>query len=442
MKPSIVALGLVAALASRALAAPAPGDATPPPMSPDDRCRSAVEKQAPELVAAKDHCEALASRVVDQLRRDARLASKHLVIDPGVNPNQPSITDTPGAQVSAGQTAAVASGQPVGSAGGSVAAVGATGQGLQLVTALAINPGTIATGDTESHTAWLSRFADLSVVVPANLQPAEGLTKGFSYIGGRLRLNVVAAIESSALEASRDRAVARYTDLAIAARDVLPKIAQILADSADPLACANELETGDAETQKKACNKEFDRTVMMPTVQKAREALSDYRSEADRRYLSVEARFDRGDLNADGAARKDTLFAAYLAGGYTFSPRSEGTALTVRARGGAVFFEDGMTSQSKVAGFGAIGAELAFSRDLRRYALSAGLELYTKQVKDNPMLALDQRNAFKLGVAVPVADGKTMSLGLTIPTDGGDPILVVSGDWSLLLGSPPPSPIH
>ena len=439
MMRSILALSAVAALATTAAgqAAPRP-DAMPPAATPlpgaDARCKKAVEVR--KLKSADgDHCASLAIDVTTKILRAARTTAERAPVDPGVNPNQPSITDTPGAQVSAGQTAAVASGQPVGTAGGSVAVVGATGQGLELVTALALNPGTIATGDTDTRSVWLSRFADVSIVVPANVQPAEGVNKGFSYIGGRLRLNVAAAFASSALEASRNRAVARYTKVQATLTTTLPAITKILEDSDDPTACAKALDDADTEAQKTSCKATFDASLLIPTAQTARKALAEFRTEADRRYLSVEARFDRGDLNADDAARKDTLFAAYVAGGFTFSPKPEGSSLTLRARGGAVFFADGMTTSSKVAGFGTVGAEIGFTRDLRRYAVSLGLELYSKRVNDDPMLALDQRNAFKIGVAVPVADGKTLSVGLTVPTDGGDPILAVSGDWSLLLAS-------
>jgi hypothetical protein len=376
------------------------------------------------------NCSFPAIDVTEKLLTEARKTP----VDPGVNPNQPSITDTPGAQVSAGQTAAVASGQPVGTAGGSVSAVGATGQGLQLVTALAINPGTIATGDTESRAAWLSRFADMSIVIPVNIQPGEGMTKGFAYVGGRLRMNVAAAFESSALESSRARAVASYTGLAGQMASACRAITDILEKSPNPTECAKALVAGDEASQNVHCKATFDRALLMPSVQMARKALADFRREADRRYLSVEARFDRGDLNADVGARKDTLFAAYLAGGYTFFPKSESATLSVRARGGAVFFQDGMTTSSKTAGFGALGAEIALTRGLRHYALSLGVELYTKQVADNPILAVDQRNSFKIGVAVPVADGKILSAGLTLPTHGGAPILVVGGAWSLLVG--------
>ena len=32
-------------------------------------------------------------------------------------------------------------------------------------------------------------------------------------------------------------------------------------------------------------------------------------------------------------------------------------------------------------------------------------------------------------------DGKALSIGLTVPMNGGDSVLAVSGDWSLLLTS-------
>jgi hypothetical protein len=431
----LLTLGSVVALATAAFGQPPLRPSTPASLvDADARCKAAVDVR--HLASnSGNQCAVLAVDVTTKLLASSRNGPKRVGVDPGVSPNQPSITDTPGTQVSTGQTAAVASGQPVGSAGGSLAAVGATGQGLQLVTALAINPGTIATGDTDTHAVWLSRFADVSIVVPANVQPVDGATKGFSYIGGRTRLNVAAAIEASVLESRRDRVVASYSQLQATLETTLPAIRKILEESVDPTACAKALEDADPAAQTAACDATFDQATVVSTAQTARSALANFRSEVDRRYLSVETRFDHGDLNADGGDRKDTLFAAYLAGGYTFSPKAEGTALTLRARGGTVFFEDGMTTRSKVAGFGALGAEIGFTRDLRHYSLSLGLEFYTKQTKDDPMLAIDQRNALKLGVAVPVADGKALSIGLTVPMNGGDSVLAVSGDWSLLLTS-------
>lgn len=319
-----------------------------------------------------------------------------------------------------------------------MAAVGATGQGLQLVTSLAVNPGTIATGETDSRSVWLSRFADLSIVLPANLDPADGLKKGFSYIGGRLRINVAAAIGAAGLVKARNVAEAKYTTVAVAVSKAIPAIGSLIAASSDPGQCARAIEEDDQAREKENCGGgTFDASEVTDTTKEARKALADFRAEADRRYLSVEARFDRGDLNADGAGAKDTLLAQYVAAGYTFGAQAEGASFGIRGRGGAVFFQDGMSKTSKTAGFVALGVELAIARDLRRYALTAGIELYSKQATmtsmTNPMLALDELNSFKLGVSLPVADGKTLSVGVTLPTDGGDPIIAVSGDWSLLL---------
>jgi hypothetical protein len=35
---------------------------------------------------------------------------------------------------------------------------------------------------------------------------------------------------------------------------------------------------------------------------------------------------------------------------------------------------------------------------------------------------------------VPLADGKVVSVGLRLPTDGGASTIALSGDWSLLFG--------
>ena len=85
------------------------------------------------------------------------------------------------------------------------------------------------------------------------------------------------------------------------------------------------------------------------------------------KYLSLEARFDRGDLNADAAAKKDSLLAAYLAAGYGFHPTSDASTLELRARGGFVYFQDGATDKPRSALFGALGVDLAVVRDLCRW---------------------------------------------------------------------------
>jgi hypothetical protein len=352
---------------------------------------------------------------------------------PTTNPNQPSITDTPGTQASAGQTAAVASGQPVASAGGSVAAVGATGQGLELVTALAVNPATLATGDTKTKSVWMSRFVDLSLVLPANLAPADGATKGFSYIGGRLRLNLMAAIHAKRLEQKLAATVAKYTTVQAKLADVVRATTRLIASAPAPADCALAIEAHDAQKQVASCAGTLDDEGLGVAGVDARASLEAFRAEADSHYLSIEARYDRGDLNADGAGRKDNLFAAYLAAGYTWTPAGDGTSFGVRARGGGVFFEDGATRDTKFAGYLSAGIEFGVVRDLKRYVFSAGVDLYSKNVSDDRMVAIDQHDALKVGLGVPVADGKTVSVGLTVPIDGGDPIIAVSGDWSLLL---------
>jgi hypothetical protein len=53
---------------------------------------------------------------------------------------EPTLTDTIGTQGSTGQTAAVASGEPVPQTGGTIGLSGTAGSGLQLISALAVNP--------------------------------------------------------------------------------------------------------------------------------------------------------------------------------------------------------------------------------------------------------------------------------------------------------------
>ena len=413
-------------------AAAAPTD--PKAATNDAACKTAMQARfdATALAGIKDTqwCPGLAVAVADSLYNAQKVIA---ATKPATNPNQPTITDTPGAQSSAGQTAAVASGQPVASAGGSIGAVGSTGQGLELVTALAINPGTLATGDTDPRTVWLSRFVDLSVVLPANLDPADGLTKGFTYVGGRLRLNLMAAIHAGRLEQKLAAAVKKYTTVQAKLTDVVAATSKLLAAAPDPVACALAIEAHDSKEQTSSCAGTLDEEGLGVAGTDARASLEEFRAEADSHYLSVEARYDRGDLNADMAGRKDNLLAAYVSGGYTWLPTSDGTSFGLRLRGGAVFFEDGATRDTKFAGYASVGVELGVVRDLKRYTFSAGFDVYSQNVSDDPMVAMDQHNAFKFGLGVPVADGKTVSVGLSVPIDTGDPIIAISGDWSLLL---------
>ena len=147
----------------------------------------------------------------------------------------------------------------------------------------------------------------------------------------------------------------------------------------------------------------------------------------------MEARFDRGDLNADGATHKDSMLAGYLAAGYGLRATADGSTLELRGRGGVVYFHDGATEMSRTALYGAVGVELAVVRDLKRYGLSAGLEL-TRRWGEAAMPPSTGADAVRFGVAVPLDDGKVVSVGVMVPLHGGESTIALSGDWSLLFG--------
>jgi hypothetical protein len=307
--------------------------------------------------------------------------------------------------------------------------VGDTGQGLQLVTALAINPASIALGDTSTSSVWASRLADVSIVLPLNVDPTGGTKKGFQYIGGRFRFNTLAALHSAELE----RAVVDYQALTEVMKNVLDAVTPVLKTASDPGKCASAIENANEADQKSFCGSVVEGASLSSTARAARASLAQFREDTDRKYLSLEGRFDHGDLNADAAVKKDSLLAAYLAAGYGFHATSDGTTLELRARGGFVYFQDGATDKARSALFGALGVELAVVRDLKRYCLSFGLEL-TRQRGNDPMPPTAGGNAVRLGVAVPLADGKIVSVGVTIPTNGGESTIALSGDSSLLFG--------
>jgi hypothetical protein len=421
MRKRLLLVGVL--LASRSAAAQ-PTSGAPVPSTSEDQCKVALQARGSQVSAP--FCQLLAAQVATTMLEASRMKTTAAL---AANAGQPRITDTPGAQGSGGQTAAVASGAPVATTGGSVAAVGDTGQGLQLVTALAINPVSIALGDTSTSSVWASRLADLSIVLPLDIDPADGTKKGFQYIGGRFRFNTLAALRSAELE----RAVVAYQSLQASLAAVLPAVTVALGTASDPGKCASAIENANDADQTRFCGRVVDGGALASTAIAARAALAQFREETDRKYLTLEARFDRGDLNADAAARKDSLLAAYLAAGHGFHPTADGSTLELRARGGFVYFQDGATSTARSALFGALGVELAVVRDLKRYCLSFALEL-TRQRGNDPMPPAAGVNAVRLGVAVPLAEGKVVSVGVTIPTNGGESTIAVSGDWSLLFG--------
>ncbi|HEY0482039.1 MAG TPA: hypothetical protein VGD37_31185 [Kofleriaceae bacterium] len=420
---------LTVLLVGRAAAAQPTADAPPAAASSEDRCKAALDARGAAPVAP--HCAALAVDVATAMLHASRAnagSSARLGATIAAAARQPRITDTPGAQASAGQTAAVASGEPVATAGGSVAAVGDTGQGLQLVTALAINPASIVLGETSKQSVWASRLADISIVLPLDVDSGGG-GKGFRYIGGRFRLNTLAALQSAELE----RAVAAYQTLQPLLQALLPAITTRLESASDPGKCAAAIEDASDAAQATFCNGTVNSAALLTVATAARAALAQYREDVDRKYLSIEARFDRGDLNAD-MAKKDALLAGYLAAGYGLHPTADGSTLELRARAGAVYFHDGASDTSRTALYGAFGIELAVVRDLKRYSLSGALEL-TRQRGDGVMPpAAVAGNALRFGAAIPLDDGKVISVGVTVPLDGGESTIALSGDWSLLFG--------
>jgi hypothetical protein len=427
MRKRLLFVGVLLSVAARTGAAqPAPDAPAPSALdASEERCKTALEARG--FHAPKEFCHALGVDVVTRMLHSSRTKTVAGAI--AANAGQPRITDTPGTQGSSGQTAAVASGQPVATTGGSVAVVGNTGQGLQVVTALAINPMSIALGDTSTKSVWASRLADVSLVLPLDVDPADGTKKGFQYIGGRFRLNTLAALNSAVLE----RAIVHYQALGEVTASVLDAIISLLKAASEPGKCASAIDSASEADQTAFCGRIVEGASLSSTAQAARAALAQFREDTDRKYLSLEGRFDRGDLNADAAANKDSLLAAYLAAGYGFHATSDGTTLELRARGGFVYFQDGATDKARSALFGALGVELAVVRDLKRYCLSFALEL-TKQRGNDPMPPAAGGNAVRVGVAVPLADGKIVSVGVTIPTNGGDSTIALSGDSSLLFG--------
>jgi hypothetical protein len=167
-----------------------------------------------------------------------------------------------------------------------------------------------------------------------------------------------------------------------------------------------------------------------------RDKFDEIRDDADRSYVSLDLRADFGDpTNSDDATGDGEYVSAALAAGRRFTE-----TLSVRGALGIRYFSldevpEGMDRDGfSVEFFG--GLEWNPGDQVR---VSVGLES-RKSASVADMMA-DAADAdlvdVRIGISVPLADGKALSVAIAKPLgeDAPGPSMTIAGDWSLLAGS-------
>jgi hypothetical protein len=409
------------------VAAPAVAPPPPDPAQPNyDACLAGLKSLEPAFYEDGDTPEPCAD-LAQYVRVRLGPSAKHV---------EPLPTGTPGNQDSAGQAAAVASGEPVAQAAGTVGLSGTAGSGLQLVAALAVNPvGAAADPKDFKRYAWGSRAADVSVVVPVGLDGSSVAREGFQYLGVHVRLNVpwlLGGWRSAPLVNAAEQAFAAFLD---ASGTFIGDLERALAQASDPASCARAVIDGNETLQRVACGAVINGKVVAEGFGDVASSLEAARNDADRFYLTLEARGDWGDVNGDAAESDDSLLGVYASGGFHLGePRARSVAF--RARFGVASYRDGAMDTGVTVYHLAGGVDLGAVAALGRLSLSVGLE---KQWTTGGSAVGTEFQNVRIGVTVPVADGKSVSLGVSLPAGGdGDedrePAIVVNGDWASLFG--------
>jgi hypothetical protein len=442
MKRIVLFVLLLPAIATAQVPTPTPTSApvpTPTPTPPSapvvasptkglnhDKCLEALTALEPAQADATEEtpCMALAFVVRDKLRTKGSARPSAAAVEP-----EP--TDTAGSQDTAGQAAAVASGEPVAQTGGTIGLLGTPGSGLSMIAALAVNPvGTAADEDDYKRYAWGSRAADLSVVVPVNLDANGVLEEGLQYLGVHLRLNIPWLLKrgDAALVKEAEKAFSEYLT---SSGQFLEEVDAIMQKAPNPKACAEAIIAGSTDKQVTECGDTIQSDEMVAGFMKTSKALAKAQEAASKYYLTVEARTDIGDVNGDAAMTRDSLLAAYASGGI----RYRGGQLRLRAGIGS--FNDGATDMGRAVYFGAVGLELERKGKDGSVALSIGIEGQTTSAGSSSPIGTRYANA-RFGLRVPVAKGKAVSIGIakSLNDPDADPVITVNGDWATLFGTP------
>lgn len=348
------------------------------------------------------------------------------------HPQHASLSGTPG------QTDAIPSVRPAAVASGSIAVVG-TDAGDDALAALGLNPAMLFVADAVTEElARLSRFMDLSVLVPVTRQEGDtGTREGLEYFGIRIRMNFHGLSAGSQLWERAD-ALMRTWIQARAADQI--RIEEILADAPSLEGCARVLLADDAQGARRHCGRTLELTVPDAEVRALRDQFERIRRAADSRYFGADIRLDFGDptLGAVEDAAMTALFGGIAYGRRYDFPTGGGRA-GFRARLGVRHASLRNPETTQLAGEGGFGFELA--RAFEEQEVSAAAAVEGRWGRDTGGLARPFQTNFAVARAsliIPVTRANSISMAVSVPIVGAvSSFLTVNFNWGLLLPEGP-----
>jgi hypothetical protein len=336
---------------------------------------------------------------------------------------------------SSAQVEPVESIQPITLAGGALSLAG-TRTGTQGVATITVNPLALA-GPTG---AVPGRLFDLSVIAPFNLD--SGAQDHIRFVGARARVNATAGFSAQAL----DDALTAYGH---AAGQYDNDLEGVLRRSPNLRLCAESIQTTGHVTAD-ACGETVEDEHLRKLTQDSYAAIARAQREADRYYLGLDLRFDRGDPTGGDVVGDDgTRLAGAVAAGVRLNSQQRWN-FELRARAGVDYFRsrdvvNGVRPDPVVSG--TWGAALILSghatseTDKQRMAFGVGME--GRHAKQNASADVVPTNFVNLNLmaVVPAASGGDMGVAVSIPVNDSTvprgTIVTISTDLGLLDGSGP-----
>ena len=399
------------------------GDRALPPGSPTT-CEVVLTARQAELAAGLagtpglDWCDFLARDLYDRLR------NLTVDLDPGaamvINPLAP----TSGATGGPGQVGAAPSSAPASTSAVSLGLAG-TPAGPRVLASLSFNPLAVGSvSDTAAFARW-TRFWDVTVVVPMDPTSQNVDWAVADYVGVRTRMNLLGPgagdVALMAAKASYEKFLEGGAEFLV---DVTRSLQATEAAGGDVAACAAAIESDDARKIAGTCAEKIPSLSGFLEESKAewkRSAL--LVNKKDLTTFGLDVRADFGDPTFAGGERSTSLMAG-LAGG-TGTER-----VGLNARLGAWYRYGWEQKEPLWAVDGALAISSHATVGPQRMDFSIGAE--GRYAQGNPdALSLYGANylAILVGTTVPVTNGATLGIGLTVPVIGDkSPQLTLRGD--------------
>ena len=394
----------------------------------------------------KDCVEAAASLVgdpaADVFRRETPeevcktwviLVSDRLQPEPATDPGptkaelQPTPPRAGGDQGEPGSADPIGTLNTVGLAGATFSLV-ATEAGTRSLTAISVNPAGLSASDPETFARW-SRFADLTLLVPIDLDTGQASGDGLDYVGLRLRMNFLGVPEGE--EAFR-QAKARIR--AVYAQDQALQNAYLalLKGAPDFGDCAAAL-LRNAPDRERVCGGRLPDPTSLEAAEAARKAaMRTIREDADRTYFGL-------DLSADLGRAASTTTSTAVDGFALNVALAAGHRVTgiwsLQASGGLHYFDPAAAGPASFAIEGGLAASAQWRiADGRQVLFRFGGQ--GRYVVDNEETRLEPDFVdLRAGFSVPVSESTNLAIGVAVPVTQGEdagPRLTVSSDLNLL----------